>query len=108
MRVRDLLFQALNPEAGIDESTHLLVLAHQDAPFRVLRLVAGMDANAAEFRHVPQQRQPLPELRTPRDEHQVTPFRNGRPTRNLTSSVLIIAPSGLQCVAEVSQLRVES
>ena len=42
----DLLLQAVEPDAAVNDLTHELVLAYKDATFGVLGGVAGMDADA--------------------------------------------------------------
>ena len=41
----DFLFQAMNPDAGVDDLTYKFVLTYEDAAFGVFRTVAGMDAD---------------------------------------------------------------
>ena len=61
----DLLLQAVNPDAAIDDLPHEFVLAYEDAPLGVLGAVARMDADALEFGHTEQDGQPLLQLRAP-------------------------------------------
>ena len=58
----DFLLEAVEPDAGVDDLTYKFVLAYENAAFGVLRAVAGMNADAIEFRHTQQDGKPLLEL----------------------------------------------
>ena len=59
LRRLDAIHQAMEPDAGVHHHTLYLVLAHQDAALGIVRVVAGMDADALEIRNTLQIRQPL-------------------------------------------------
>ena len=52
----------MEPDAGVDDLTYKFDLANEDAAFGVCGGVAGMNADAIEFRHTEQDGQPLLEL----------------------------------------------
>ena len=47
--------ESLQPDAGIHHHALELVLPHEDAALRVVRIIACMDADALEIRHAQQQ-----------------------------------------------------
>ena len=61
-RLDNLLLQAVEPDAAVNDLTNELVLAYEDAAFGVCGGVAGMDADALEFRHAEQDGQPCLKL----------------------------------------------
>ena len=61
-RLDNLLLQAVEPDAAVNDLTNELVLAYEDAAFGVFRRVAGMDADALEFRHAEQDGKPCLKL----------------------------------------------
>ena len=50
----DFLFEAVNPDAAVEDFANFAVLAYEDAAFGVFRAVACMDADAFEFRDTEQ------------------------------------------------------
>ena len=101
----DLLFEFVEPLAGFEELAYLLVTAYEDAALGVLGSVTRVDADAlpllVELRATEQNGKPLFELRTPRDHYGVATFRDGRAAFHLVGTILVVAPSGFQCVAEI-------
>ena len=101
----DLLFQAVNPDAAVEDFADFTVLAYEDAALGVLGGVACMDADALPFAvelgAAKQDGKPLLELRTPRDHHSITAFGNGRATFHLVGTVGVVAPSWFEGVAEI-------
>ena len=59
----DLLLQAVEPDAAVEDFADFTVLANEDTAFGVCGGVAGMNADAIEFRHTQQDGKPLLELR---------------------------------------------
>ena len=59
----DFLFQAVNPDAAVEDFADFAVLANEDATFGVVRGVARMDADAAEHRDSEEDGKPSLELR---------------------------------------------
>ena len=100
----DFVFQAMEPDAGVEHPAYLLVLAHQDAALRVLGRVARVDADAlpflVELRIAKHQRKPFLELRRVGDDDSVSAFRNGTFALDFVGPVLVVAPSRFQRVAE--------
>ena len=78
----DLLFQTVNPDAGVEHFAHFAVLAYEDAAFGIFRAVARMDADALplaiELRATEEDGKPCLKLRTPRDDYRVAAFGDGR------------------------------
>ena len=74
----DLLLQAMEPDAAVEHLTYQAIFAYEDAAFGVCGGVAGMDADALEFRHAEQDGEPRLELRAPRDHYRIAAFRNRR------------------------------
>ena len=54
----DLLLQAMEPDARVEHLTYQAIFAYEDAAFGVCGGVAGMDADALEFRHAEQDGEP--------------------------------------------------
>ena len=50
----DFLFQAVEPDAAVNQLTNELILAYEDAALGVLGCVTGMDADALKLRNTEQ------------------------------------------------------
>ena len=50
--------EPLQPDAGVEHHALELVHPNEDAALRVVRIIAGMDADALKIRHAQQQWQP--------------------------------------------------
>ena len=61
--------EPLQPDAGIHHHALKLVLPHEDAALRVIRIIACMNADALEIRHAQQQWQPTLESWRIRYDH---------------------------------------
>ena len=61
--------ESLQPDAGVHHHAHELVLPHEDAALRIIRIIAGMDVDALEIRHAQQQWQPTLESWRIRYDH---------------------------------------
>ena len=73
----DFLFQAVEPDATVNQLTNELILAYEDAALGVLGCVTSMDADALKLRNAEQDGKPLLELRRVRDDYCVTAFGDG-------------------------------
>ena len=100
-----LLFQAMNPDAAVEDFADFTVLAYEDAALGVLGGVARMDSDAlpllVELWATEQDGKPCLELWTPRDHYGIATFGDGRAASHLVGTVFIIPPSGFQRVAEI-------
>ena len=97
----DFLFQAVEPDAAVDQLTYELVLADEDATLGICGGVAGMDADALELRYAEQDGKPLLHLRTPRNDYCIAAFGDGRTAFHLVGTVGVVTPSGFEGVAKV-------
>ena len=104
--LHDFLLQLVEPFTAIEHFADFSVLAYEDAALGVFGGVAGMDADAlplaVEIGATEQDGEPLLELRTPRDDHGIAAFGDGRAAFHLVGPVLVVAPCGFQRVAEIT------
>ena len=103
--LHDFLFQAMNPDATVEHFADFAVLANEDAAFGVCGGVTRMDSDAlpfaVELRATEQDGKPLLELGREGDDYRVAAFGNGRAAFHLVGTVLVVAPSGFEGVAEI-------
>ena len=100
----DFLFEAVEPDAAVEDFADFAVFTYEDAAFGVFRAVACVDADAFEFRNTEKDGKPLLELWREGDDYGVAAFWDGRTAFYLVGTVGVVAPSWFQCVAEIKTL----
>ena len=96
-----LQHQLLKGRARIDHHAFLFIPTRQDATLGICRIVASMDADAAESRHVHQQGQPTLEAIRLRNHDTVAALGYRRPSGHLLF-LLQVTALGLQRIAQIT------